>query len=108
MSGDRLYEWAEVLKVVAHPVRLMILQELQEGRKCVNDMTDLLEVKQPNMSQHLLLLRRVGLVDFEQDGVSRCYYLTRSKWVGALFRGLDRDYPEVKAKSAGRGSFGRK
>jgi len=46
----------------------MILEELVKGVKCVNDIEELLEVRQPNISQHLAMLRHGGLVDFYQKG----------------------------------------
>jgi DNA-binding transcriptional ArsR family regulator len=65
----------EVLKVIAHPVRLQILEELTKGVKCVSDLEDFLEIRQSNMSQHLSLLRKHDLIDFYIDGRLRCYFL---------------------------------
>ena len=70
-----LAEKLEVLKVVAHPVRLRILEELQQGVKCVSDFEDFLEIRQPNVSQHLAALRNRGLIDYYMDGRLRCYFL---------------------------------
>jgi ArsR family transcriptional regulator, arsenate/arsenite/antimonite-responsive transcriptional repressor len=77
---------AETLKALAHPTRLMILQELLEGTKCVTDMEELLPAKQANISQHLAVLRNAKLVDFAQDGALRCYYLARPKLVRDMLR----------------------
>lgn len=66
----------EILKVVAHPVRIQILEELMKGVKCVSDFEEFLtDVTQPNISQHLTLLRQHGLVDYYMDGRLRCYFL---------------------------------
>ena len=65
----------EVLKVVAHPVRIQILEELGKGVKCVSDLEDFFEIRQSNISQHLSLLRRHDLIDFYIDGRLRCYFL---------------------------------
>jgi DNA-binding transcriptional ArsR family regulator len=70
-----LKETAELLKVVAHPARLEILQKLETDVLCVSDMEELLGVGQSNVSQHLSLLRRAGLVDYFMDGKLRCYFL---------------------------------
>lgn len=64
-----------LLRVVAHPVRVRILEELSKGVKCVSDFDDFLEISQPNVSQHLTLLRNHGLIDFYMDGRLRCYFL---------------------------------
>lgn len=87
---------AETLKAMAHPIRLMILQELLEGTKCVTDMEELLPAKQANISQHLAVLRNAKLVDFAQDGALRCYYLARPKLVRDMLRLMSRDEPAVK------------
>lgn len=65
----------ELLKIIAHPVRIRILDELRKGVKCVSDFHDFLEISQPNVSQHLSLLRTHGLVDFYVDGRLKCYFL---------------------------------
>ena len=87
---------AETLKALAHPTRLMILQELAEGTKCVADMEELLTAKQANISQHLAVLRNARLVDFAQDGALRCYYLARPKLVRDMLRLIARDERPVK------------
>jgi DNA-binding transcriptional ArsR family regulator len=65
----------DVLRALAHPVRLQILEELMKGVKCVSDIEDFLEISQSNVSQHLSLLRRHGIIDFYVDGRLRCYFL---------------------------------
>lgn len=87
---------AETLKAFAHPTRLMILQELADGTRCVTDMEELVPARQANISQHLAVLRNAGLVAFAQDGALRCYYLTRPKLVRDLLRLMARDETPVK------------
>ena len=65
-SHDRAERIAEVLKAVAHPVRLRIIQILCEGEQHVNALADELGVSQPIVSQQLRILRMRRLV-----GVSR-------------------------------------
>lgn len=73
MNG--LADRIEALAVIAHPVRVRLLEELMAGVKCVSDISGFLGVSQPNVSQHLSLLRRYGLIDFYMDGRLRCYFL---------------------------------
>ncbi len=74
----------DFLKILAHPTRLMILEELARGIKCVNDIEELLDVRQPNVSQHLAMLRHGGLVDFNQKGKKRCYFLTKPELIKTI------------------------
>jgi ArsR family transcriptional regulator, arsenate/arsenite/antimonite-responsive transcriptional repressor len=87
---------AELLKAFSHPTRLMILQELLAGPKCVSDMEDLLPARQPNISQHLAVLRYSRLVDYAQDGALRCYYLCRPRLVRDLLALAMREERPVK------------
>lgn len=68
-------EKVEILRAVAHPVRMRLLEELTHGVKCVSDLEEYLEVSQPNVSQHLSLLRKYGIVDYYVDGRLKCYFL---------------------------------
>lgn len=65
----------ELLRTVAHPARIKILEELAKGVKCVSDFGDFLGINQPNVSQHLAALRSKGVIDFYMDGRLRCYFL---------------------------------
>jgi len=62
-----------LLRAVAHPVRVRILQELCKGVKCVADFEDFLEISQPNVSQHSPCLERKEL-SFYVDGRLKCSF----------------------------------
>jgi ArsR family transcriptional regulator len=96
MKNLNIRDKADLLRQLAHPVRLQIMEELADGVKCVTDIQDLLEIPQPNISQHLLVLRRNRIVDFFEDGQLRCYYLLRPALVKELFALLDGEYPLVE------------
>jgi ArsR family transcriptional regulator len=87
---------AELLKAFSHPTRLAILAELLDGPRCVTDMEELLPARQANISQHLAVLRYARLVDYAQDGVLRCYYLSRPRLVRDLLALVGRDEPAVR------------
>lgn len=84
MEKDSYPKWAELLKVLAHPTRLAILDSLKDGTKCVSDVCEILSVPQPNLSQHLSILRREGIVSFTEDGKKRCYYLENPEFIQSL------------------------
>ena len=59
---------AEILKTLASPRRLEILHRLAAGPCEVTRLAAELGASQPNVSQHLALLRATGLVEAERDG----------------------------------------
>ncbi len=83
----------EILKVMAHPARISILEELLKGVKCVSDFQDFLDISQPNISQHLSALRHSGLIDYFIDGRLRCYFL-KNPIVPDLLEILRKDYTD--------------
>jgi ArsR family transcriptional regulator len=83
----------DILKLVAHPVRIAILDELSKGVKCVSDLEDFLEIRQSNISQHLSVLRHSGIIDFFIDGRLRCYFL-KSPFIIDLLEIVKKDYPD--------------
>lgn len=74
-ASDERKKKAQIFKALAHPIRLHIVEILLEEEKCVNDIKDLFDATQPNISQHLSILKYSGIVDFRQEGNLRCYYL---------------------------------
>jgi ArsR family transcriptional regulator len=72
---DDLNNKAQVFKALAHPTRLYIVEVLLSGERCVNDIKDLFNATQPNISQHLNILKFSGIVDYRQDKNLRCYFL---------------------------------
>lgn len=66
---------SQFFKALSHPTRLMIINELLNKKICVNDIEEILELRQSNISQHLSLLRLLNIVDFRKDGNKKCYFL---------------------------------
>lgn len=93
-------EAADLLRLLGHPLRLALLDELAKGPKCVTDIQDLLDVRQANVSQHLAMLRQAKIVDFHEDGNLRCYYIARPSLVAALMVFLGGEYPIVRRSAA--------
>jgi len=83
----------ELLKVIAHPARIKILADLVQGVKCVSDFEDSLNISQPNVSQHLALLRTSGIIDFFVDGRLKCYFL-KEPLIPDLLELLQKEYKE--------------
>ena len=75
---------AELLKALAHPTRLRILQVLAEEEACVCHLTAVTGQRQANISQHLTVLREAGLVQDRRDGVLVYYRLADPRLWEAL------------------------
>ncbi len=73
MIQTRFEENARLLKALAHPTRLHIVTLIREQQPCVKIMEGILGVSQPNLSQHLSLLRNIGAVEAEREGNQVCY-----------------------------------
>lgn len=83
----------ELLKVIAHPARIRILEELVQGVKCVSDFEETLDISQPNVSQHLKLLRSHQIVDYFVDGRLKCYFL-KEPLIPDLLELLKKEYDD--------------
>ena len=81
---EPIYELqAEVLKTLAHPRRLEIVHELARGPRTVGRLAEELGLAQPNVSQHLALMRSSGVVEAERDGREIRYRLTDADIIAA-------------------------
>ncbi len=68
-----LEDIAEWMKALADPTRLRILQLLKGGEKCVNGLLGCVGCSQANVSKHLAVLKRAGLVEARREGASVFY-----------------------------------
>lgn len=78
MKIDRktIYEArAKIIKAIAHPSRLLIIEELQRQEKCVNELTDMIGADTSTVSKHLSVLKNAGLVADEKRGNAIFYTL---------------------------------
>jgi DNA-binding transcriptional ArsR family regulator len=68
--------YAAVGRALADPKRLCVLESLAIGELSVSDLSNRVGCQVPNMSQHLAVLRRAGLVTSRRDGNTILYRLT--------------------------------
>jgi ArsR family transcriptional regulator len=80
---------ADLLKALAQPTRLRILELLAEGERCVCEIQPLVEGEQSNVSKHLAFLRAQGLVVANRQGM-RVFYRLADPGVLNLLREADR------------------
>ncbi len=76
---------AGIIKALAHPSRLMIVDELTEhGQRCVRELTELVGTDLSTVSRHLSVLRNAGIVESEKRGTT-VYYRLRVKCIRRFF-----------------------
>lgn len=78
MNENTAEHVAEVLKAVAHPVRLQIIEILKDREMCVGDIVDSLGGKQAITSQQLNMMKDKGVLGCRRDG-ARVYYHIENK-----------------------------
>lgn len=66
---------AEILKALAHPIRVLIVHTLTGGDRCVCELHKLFDIDQSGLSRHLALLKKAGIVNDRRDGMKVFYHL---------------------------------
>lgn len=66
---------ARVIKAMAHPTRLFIVDELAKGQRCVCELTEMVGVDMSTISRHLSVLKNAGIVEDEKRGLQVFYRL---------------------------------
>jgi ArsR family transcriptional regulator len=87
-SRARYEARARIAKALAHPSRLLMLDVLQDGERCVCELTELVGADQSTVSKHLAVLRQAGLVEDRRDGVMT-YYRVRVACLGPLWKCIE-------------------
>lgn len=73
---------ASMAKVISHPARIAILQQLLKSKSCINsDLVNELGLAQATISQHLRELKDSGLIQGSVEGTSICYCIHPEKWL---------------------------
>jgi DNA-binding transcriptional ArsR family regulator len=67
---------AELFRTLGHPVRIRVLELLQDGPRPVRELLEAIAVESSNLSQQLAVLRRAGLVTSSRDGATVLYTLS--------------------------------
>jgi DNA-binding transcriptional ArsR family regulator len=73
MTGLLLSQSTQIFKALAHPMRLEILSSLSDQAQSVNDLSRQLKKRQPNVSQHLQVLKKINLVSLKKVGKKHIY-----------------------------------
>ena len=74
-------EFAIILKALAHPARIAILQHIINSQACIgNDLVNEIGLAQATISQHLKELKNVGIIKGNIEGTSVCYCIDEKAW----------------------------
>lgn len=66
---------AEVVKSIAHPLRIAVIDFLKDGEQCVCDIADFIGAERSNVSRHLSVMVNSGVLDSRKDGLKIIYRL---------------------------------
>jgi len=76
LNPGQLEKAANMLKAIAHPVRIAILKELEKGKKLtVTEIHQLLKIEQSTTSHHLGILKDKGVLVSKREGKNSYYFL---------------------------------
>lgn len=64
---------SEIIKALAHPTRLFIIDFLADGEKCVCEIVEQVGVDISTISKHLLIMKNAGLIESEKRGLNVFY-----------------------------------
>jgi ArsR family transcriptional regulator len=95
----RRLERVRVLKAMAHPSRLLILESLAAGERCVCELQRLVGADMSTVSKHLALMRRAGLVADRRQGL-QVFYRLRVPCVLRFFACVDAVRDETRGDPA--------
>jgi ArsR family transcriptional regulator, arsenate/arsenite/antimonite-responsive transcriptional repressor len=87
---------AELFRTLGHPIRIRVLELLQDGPKAVSELLVELDIEPSSLSQQLAVLRRAGIVVSSRKGTGVVYEVAASE-VAGLMRAARRFLAEVLA-----------
>ena len=66
---------AEIVKAIAHPLRMAIVDFLKDGQQCVCDIAEHVGSEQSNVSRHLSVMVNAGVLGYRKEGLKVIYKL---------------------------------
>jgi DNA-binding transcriptional ArsR family regulator len=66
---------AEIAKAIAHPLRIAILDFLKNSEQCVCDIAEQVGSEQSNVSRHLSVMIKAGVLEYRKEGLKVIYKL---------------------------------
>ena len=84
MNDDQLQAGAKIMKALASPVRLKLVDELSRGARCICERQPLFPKDKSTLSRHIAELRNAGIVAERREGV-RCYLRLKTPCILKIF-----------------------
>lgn len=84
MRGVDYGKVSDFFKTLGNPTRLRIVKELSRGEQCVGAMEDKVQTSQARVSQHLMILKKQGIVACRKEKNMRCYYLKTPEFIHSV------------------------
>lgn len=79
---DEQNQIATFAKVLGHPARIAIIQQLLKEESCIcGEFVEIIGLSQPTISQHLKELKNLGIIRGNVSGTKVCYCLDLEKWL---------------------------
>jgi len=91
----KLENASEMLKAIAHPMRIAIVDMLSEGKKLsVTEIHEALKIEQAVASHHLSILKNKGVLSHERMG-KNCYYTLKHPRLSQIITCIDKCQNEI-------------
>ena len=100
-TSKKLYAMkAEIVQAAGHPIRLAIIDFLEDGEQCVCDIAEHVGAQRSNVSRHLSVMLKAGVVDCRKEGLKMIYSLKTPCILNFLSCVTDVLRDQVKANTA--------
>ena len=83
-QAEQFKEISQIFKALSHPSRLKLLENLMMRECCVGDIQKCLSLSQPNVSQHLSVLKEAGLIVGRRERNKICYKISDERMIKIL------------------------
>ena len=93
---------ASIVKAMAHPSRLFIVDQLARKERCVAELTSMIGADMSTVSRHLNILKGVGIIQDEKRG-TQVYYQLKMPCILSFFGCVSISVPSTAFKAKGAG-----
>lgn len=98
-SVQKRYESrARIIKALAHPTRLFMVDELSKGERCVCELRDMVGADISTVSKHLALLKAAGILADDKRGL-QVFYRLKTPCVLGIFDCVEKVQQDSRVKS---------